>query len=568
MLMAGLTPMSVQDALWLTMDRPNNLMVVDGVMVLSQVPDLQAVRAVFRAAVDRFPVLSRRAVRQGVGWAWQDDPAFDLDWHVNQARLPEPQDMAALQGFVAEQRALPLDNQRPLWQGFLVHPLRLEDGSEGAAIITRFHHSIADGIRLTQVMLSLLGDDHDTAVSAVVSRRKVKSGAAGTLSAHSGGPGGPGRTSVSELAATVTAAAAELGGLARGVSSTAGAAAEEVVQGLGAAASAFSAAVADPRRSLAGVPGAVAAIPGRAASAAMRLTRSGVRGFEGGFEVVRHPDRLLDALEVLGVEDNRAANDLSSVAKLAFAGSTRTVWTGKPGPVKAMAWSRPLPLQDIKAVGRAQGATVNDVMLAAVAGGLRRYLALHGGEVDEVIWMVPVNLKPFEENLPADLGNYFALVFLPMPLGAADPASRLREMRHQMDRIKHSDEAVLTFGLQRLVSVSPGQLAFFLTNFFANKAVGVLTNVPGPRVPMTFAGAPVIQAVGFAPCSGDNPMTATIFSYNDAVTVGFATDAGLVPDPDVLCDLVVDELISMQATLGPSRTGKQRRRKVPDPNHE
>jgi diacylglycerol O-acyltransferase len=61
-----------------------------------------------------------------------------------------------------------------------------------------------------------------------------------------------------------------------------------------------------------------------------------------------------------------------------------------------------LSSENIKVVGRAQGATVNDVMLAAVAGGLRRYLALHGGEVDEVIWMVPVNLKPFEDSLPAD----------------------------------------------------------------------------------------------------------------------------------------------------------------------
>jgi WS/DGAT/MGAT family acyltransferase len=283
----------------------------------------------------------------------------------------------------------------------------------------------------------------------------------------------------------------------------------------------------------------------------------GVHGAEDGVEVVRHPDRFLDALEVLGVHDNRAANDVSSVTKLVFAGSPRTVWTGKPGSAKAMAWSRPLPLEDIKAVGRAQGTTVNDVMLAAIAGGLHRYLAQHGAEADEVLWMVPVNLKPFEDNLPPDLGNYFALVWLPMPLGTADQATRLQEMHHRMDRIKHSDEAVLTFGLQRLVSVSPGQLAYFLTNFFANKAVGVLTNVPGPQGPMTFAGAPVIQAVGFAPCSGDNPMTATIFSYNGAITVGFATDAGLVPDPDLLAEIVVDELRSMQATLGPPRRAGQ-----------
>ncbi|MGZ8750838.1 MAG: wax ester/triacylglycerol synthase domain-containing protein, partial [Pseudonocardia sp.] len=85
--MAGTTPMSVQDALWLTMDRPNNLMVVDGAMVLSAIPDLQDVQAVFQATVDRYPVLGRRAVRHGLGWAWEDDPSFDLSRHVTATTL-------------------------------------------------------------------------------------------------------------------------------------------------------------------------------------------------------------------------------------------------------------------------------------------------------------------------------------------------------------------------------------------------------------------------------------------------------------------------------------------------
>ena len=86
---------------------------------------------------------------------------------------------------------------------------------------------------------------------------------------------------------------------------------------------------------------------------------------------------------------------------------------------------------------------------------------------------------------------------------------------------------------------------------------GVLTNVPGPRAEMTFAGAPVRQVVGFAPCSGDQPMTATIFSYNDEVTVGFASDADLVPDPLELAELVVAQIAVLaeataQATMGGS----------------
>jgi diacylglycerol O-acyltransferase len=168
--------------------------------------------------------------------------------------------------------------------------------------------------------------------------------------------------------------------------------------------------------------------------------------------------------------------------------------------------------------------------------------------VDEITWMVPVNLKPFEENLPPGLGNYFALVFLPMALHHSDATERLAHVHHAMDRIKHSDEAVITFGLQRAVSISPEKIAFFLTNFFANKAVGVLTNVPGPSTELRFAGIPARQVIGFAPCSGDAPMTATIFSYNGGVTVGFATDAGLIPDPEVLSVLVVEELVEMIET--------------------
>ena len=141
------------------------------------------------------------------------------------------------------------------------------------------------------------------------------------------------------------------------------------------------------------------------------------------------------------------------------------------------------------------------------------------------------------------------LVFLPMPLDEPDPQARLEQMHHRMHRIKHSDEAVLTFGLQRMVSMSPSQIAFFLTNFFANKAVGVLTNVPGPTSLMRFADIEVEQVVGFAPCSGNQPMTATIFSYNGKVTIGFATDAELLPDPANLVELVLDELNRMDAEV-------------------
>ena len=291
---------------------------------------------------------------------------------------------------------------------------------------------------------------------------------------------------------------------------------------------------------------ALAHLPGRA----FGIAKAGVHGVEEGLSLVKHPDRLLDALEVLGAEsapqpqrpvvgdqdrpEHRRRDRLERPAQ-----HPRRPW---PGP-------NTVPIEDIKSMGRLAGATVNDVLLAAISGGLQRFLDEQGASLREVAWMVPVNLKPFEDNLPPDLGNYFALVFLPMPLDEPDPRPRLEQMHQRMKRIKNSDEAVLTFGLQRVVSMSPGQIAFFLTNFFANKAVGVLTNVPGPTGLLRFAGVDVEQVVGFAPCSGNQPMTATIFSYNGGVTIGFATDAALLPNPDLLVSYVMEDLDRMREEL-------------------
>lgn len=491
--------MSVQDELWLTMDRPNNLMVIDGVMILSAQPTVAQVLEVLDNTVKRFPVLSRRPVREGGSWTWQADPQFDVTRHLEHVEFDEPVDIRAVQAFLAEQRSQPLPKDRPLWRGFLLGPVRLSDGTIGAAVVSRFHHAIADGVRLTQVILSMC-ETEAVEVAARVARTGVK---------------GDGSDK----------------GITSGLMNAAGGVGSAMVQGVGDLVAGVSAAARHPKEAL-------VAAPQRALAAAI----SSALAVEHGWELLRHPDRFLDFLDAYGMPSMRGANDLATLTKLTLGDSQASVWTGTPGTTKAVTWSDPIPLDAIKSFGRAKRATVNDVLLAGVAGGLRRYLLHRGEDPGEVAWMVPVNLKPFEENLPEDLGNYFALVMVPMALDAAQPHERLQQTQLRMRRIKNSDEAVITFGVQRLISSSPDQIAVALTNFFANKAVGVLTNVPGPAQPMSFAGAPVHQIVGFAPCSGDQPMTTTIFSYNGGVTVGFATDATLVPDPEELARLVVDDL--------------------------
>lgn len=478
-------PMSAQDALWLTMDRPNNLMVIDGIMLFDAEPGWDdLVAALTERVLDRFPVFQCRAMLSENGWVWVADPDFRMERHLSRVQLPAPAGMRELERFVSEQRARPLDRDRPLWDLTLVDTVELDDGRSGAALICRFHHAIADGVRLTQVMLSLC-DTTDPRVAAMVARPR-------------------GETTPRALAMGVAGAVAE----------------------------AFS----DAARAMA-----------RGVATIARDTRHAVEsGWEVGGSVLRSPGRLVDAFEAMGL-DSRVANTTGSVAKLALRGTTvSTVWSGTPGVHKSVAWSSGLSLDDVKAVGQRHGASVNDVLLTAVAGGLRRYLHARGvDDVREIEWMVPVNLVPIADNLPEDLGNFFALVMAVLPLEPADPVERLDRTRARMNRIKRSDEPIITFGVQRGISAAPRPVSTALTDFFANKAVGVLTNVPGPRAPLTFAGVGVHQVIGFAPSSGDQPMTCTVFSYAGTVTIGFATDAALIPDPHELIDGTLTELAAL-----------------------
>src|SRR5689334_670662 len=153
--------MGSADVLWLTMDRPNNLMVVVSVVLLGSVPDWDRVCRLLRTRlVDPYPVFSQRPRRSGrvLGrYRWEDDPDFDLARHVRRATLsgrgtPAEAD-AELQAYIEEQLPLPFDRTRPLWEAHLV------DGhGPGAALVFRTHHALADGIALTRVLLGLTED--------------------------------------------------------------------------------------------------------------------------------------------------------------------------------------------------------------------------------------------------------------------------------------------------------------------------------------------------------------------------------------------------------------------------
>lgn len=251
----------------------------------------------------------------------------------------------------------------------------------------------------------------------------------------------------------------------------------------------------------------------------------------------------------LALADGALGLVLSASRLVTLPPDPKTPLKGKLGTEKRVAWSRAIPLADVKEIARRANATVNDVLVALVAGALRRYLSRRGASVDglEIRAMVPVNLR--SSNRVVSLGNAFGLVVLGLPIGIVDPIARIGAVSDRMKRLKHSQEAVVAHVLLRAMGASPRSVEDLGVSFFARKASLVLTNVPGPRRRLSLAGIPVTRVSFWVPQSGRMGLGISIFSYAGDVTVGFLTDAGLVPDPEVLAGDLHGELAALEAEL-------------------
>ena len=267
----------------------------------------------------------------------------------------------------------------------------------------------------------------------------------------------------------------------------------------------------------------------RPASATISAARS-VMGaaVHEGMESLAHPAHVA---ELAGV----AARDAGTLAKLLAAPPDADTLLRAPlHGTRRVAWSTPFPLERIHTAAHRAGSKINDLLVAAVTGALRRELERRGDVPDEIHIMVPFNLRPLDQPLPRDLGNDFALILLALPVGVADRGERLRAVKTRMDAIKNSHEGPISYGILSAVGMTPAAVEDRLIGFFTQKASAVVTNVPGPRETVHLAGSPVRGVLVWAPCSGSIGMTVSIFSYAGDVTVGFMVDTALLPDPQPL----------------------------------
>jgi diacylglycerol O-acyltransferase / wax synthase len=290
---------------------------------------------------------------------------------------------------------------------------------------------------------------------------------------------------------------------------------------------------------------AVRAINATGGAAATAIEQAGA--------VLQEPELAVEQAGEFAHIAGQLAKDAAKIALMPA--DSATALKGKPGRAKMVAWNEPLPLAEIKSLGKALGCSVNDVLLSCVAGALRGYLASVDEDVPyetEVRAMVPVNLRARGDE--HKLGNKFGLVPLTLPVGIANPLERLYEVRRRMTDLKDGYQALLAMGVLATVGNFPKMIQAAVLNFFSSKATAVMTNVPGPSEPLYMAGAKMKQIMFWVPQSGDIGLGVSILSYAGGVQFGVITSKNLCPVPHEIIDRFATEfekLIMVAMLAGP-----------------
>ena len=457
------------DAAWLHMEEPTNLMMINGFFQFNGSVDFDRIRITLEhRLLDRYGRFKQRVVESRLPMRqpyWEIDPHFDIDAHLHRIALPAPGDDAALYEMISDLASTPLDFSKPLWQ---FHVIEGYTGG-GDLLFCRLHHSIADGIALMQVLLSMCDEDADAPwPEPAVERDRHK-------------------------------------------------------RGIGSLFRPYISAVKTSSR----VVGTVAS---------------------GGADVILHP------IATVGKIKDAMGFSASFTARLGYltilASDPKTVFKGPLGVTKVAAWSEPVPLGEIKMVGKAMGGTINDTLMATVSGALRRYMIERDDSPDglDVRAMVPVNLRSPEDALK-NLGNNFALVLLALPVGIEDPLERFLVVRSRMDELKDSAEPVVTYVVLQAMGLAPAEVEKRGVEFYAAKTSLVLTNVPGPAEKLYFAGRRIEKLMFWVPQSGRMGLGVSIMSYAGEVLIGVITDEGLVPDPETIVAYFHEDFEEMKSLV-------------------
>jgi diacylglycerol O-acyltransferase / wax synthase len=275
------------------------------------------------------------------------------------------------------------------------------------------------------------------------------------------------------------------------------------------------------------------------ASGLLGAVRTGLALAEGAIDALTHPDRAF----------NRAREAAEGVGEIIWAGlnpAPETPLNVPIGPHRRFVAVQ-AQLEDFKAVKNVFGGTVNDVVLAVVAGALRSFLISRGRRTEgvELRALVPVSVR--SEDQHHEGGNQIVVMRGALPVYISDPLNRLRFVSQAMAGLKESKQALGAEVIAGAQNFAPPTILAQASrlNFSTRLFNLIVTNVPGPQFPLYVLGREMLQAIPVAFLPENHAMAIAIMSYNGQLNFGLLGDFDALPDIDVIGENIGAELAAL-----------------------
>lgn len=482
------------DASFLYMETPNTYGHVNGLAIYQRPSDdfepFEHVYGRFGDMVGNLEPMRRRLVDVPFGLDhpyWIDDPDFDLDYHVRHIGLAPPGAADQLGDQVARIVGRHMDRRRPLWEVYVIEGLA--DGRW--AMLTKYHHATIDGASGV-IMLKILTDPTPDAEWTM-----------------------------------------------------------EPVEWHGEA-------VPKDLDLLKQTIGSLVTNPVKAARLQLKVVRqlaevAGIDSVSGAASQAR--DAIKSLVSATSGADDTNSNESSVNVPLSSA--PRTPWNASVTPNRRFAM-RSVALSNVKALKDATGGTINDIVMAMCTGALREYLLRHDAlPNDPLRAMVPVSIRTGEEE---DVwSNRVSAIVAELPTNCDDPVERVSLCRDAMNQAKRQFELVPAETMMEATQTTSPVIAasairlvgrLKLADRFNSPVNLVISNVPGPREPLYFAGAKLDAYIPVSTISDGVGLNITVHSYEDRLDIGLISDRELIPDLWDLVDLHVDEIARLFEATG------------------
>lgn len=273
------------------------------------------------------------------------------------------------------------------------------------------------------------------------------------------------------------------------------------------------------------------------------------------WQILRGLSSLVD--EATGIRDDVLVRlqALRELAGYAIRSASETPLNGKLGAHRYLDWMV-LDLDEVKSVRRALDCTVNDVVLATVTGAVRRYMIRRRVDPAGLDFRVsaPVSVRRDDER--GSLGNKVSSWIVPLPIDRADPIAQLRELNRRTEELKRSKQALGVEMLMAAAEWAPAQLMSLGARATSGPINMIVTNVPGPQMPLYSVGAELLEMYPQVPLLANTGLGVALVSYNGRMFWGFNCDPDLVPDVTEFVGEVRQSFRALQKAVNQRATTK------------